>query len=889
MKTSIELLNEWKKELRKQQFLEDGIVAELEDHILNEVKVLEEEGYSTEEAFNQAKTKIGNIKEIAGYQKSSNSRIESNTAALLRSTFKVATRHFGKNKLTGTINLGGLVVAFISIFFIALFIYDELSFEKHHPESERIHRLSYSWQLENGTIENRAFSSGMWVDLLKARHPAVEDIFRFVNLSYGYIQNPSNNQSFYTEGVYWSDPNFFDFLNFDLKYGQKEDQLQDLSSIILSEKTATKIFGNENPMGESLKFFRRGNEVNLVVTGVIYDPPSNSQFQPDYIANLQAIQSIYGESDRGWIDKNPNPGYIYSYVRLSDNSHTEQVLSEMSTIWNEVIPDRAINMSPLLTPIVDIHFNKPMRWEPDTPIDMNLIYGLMIIGLFILIIVLTNFTNLITAQSSKRRKEIGLRKTLGSTKWQLSFQFFNESIGMVGFALILSLIIVYLLTPNFNNLIGKNIDFLTTLTSLDFLAFGIPLVLFILLYSGILPAIYFTKRITKSFNLTDFFDREKVNSPARNALVIVQFTVAIILVISTVTLYKQLNLINNGSLGKNREAVIGIRTSRMGDINQAQLMKSRLSTISGVIKNTLGMHLPRQNDFGRIDTKFFSNSGKELFWNKFDADGGFITTYDLELMAGRDFTRNIETNALIANEAAVRALNLTSQEALGMSLREDSINYVFGRSDGVIVGVVKDFAYKTIKEEIEPLIICANNEVEGVLSVKLGEGNKAEIIAQIQGIWDEIYPNRPFEYWFLDKEFERMYSQERRLGRLIPMFSALAIIIAMLGLFALTLFISELRKKEIGIRKILGCSSFGILKLLSLQFLGTIIPAIIIALPIAYFGLNNWLNSYIYRVEVSVGMIAFSVLSIVFFSVFTVSFKSINAARMNPVENLKYE
>lgn len=890
MKTLNELLVEWRKSLRKQQYLEDGIIAELEDHLLNEVAKLKGEGYLEEEAFNIAQTKIGYTETISMNEKKSSQRIESNHMALFRNILKVATRYFGKNKLTSAINLGGLIMAFVAIIFISFFIYDELSYEKHHPDNERIERLSYSWRMENGTVEDRAFSSGMWVDLLKERLPEVEETFRFIRISYGYLQNPSDNQSFYEEGIYWSDPNFFDFLSFKLKYGRPENQLQDLSSIILTERTSKKIFGDINPLGKSVKYFWGSSEVNLIVTGVIFDPPSNSQFQPDYVAHIQAIQSIFGDRDRGWVDKNPNPGYAFSHIKIREGANNENIKSELESIWKEIIPDRAENMTPLMTPINEIHFNKPIKWELDNPIDMNVIYGLIIIGLFILVIVLTNFTNLVTAQASKRSKEIGLRKTLGSTKEQLRTQFFIESIGLVGLAFLISFAIVYLMTPGFNDLIDKNIDFLRIITSGNFLLFAVPTILFIALYAGMLPALYFTKRITKSFNLNDFFKREKVDSPARNLLVVLQFTVAIILVICTITVFNQLNLINSGSLGKNRDAVMGIRTSEMGDANQAQLLKKNLETIAGVSANTLGMHLPRHSDFGRIDTKYIDqSSGEMLFWNKFDTDGGFLATYDMELLAGRDFNRNLEPGALIVNESAAKQLNLSLEEAIGVSLREDSINYVYRGSNGVIIGVVKDFAYKSIKEEIEPLVICANNEVDGVLSVKLGANNTDEIISEIRNSWNMIYPNRPFEYWFLDKEFERMYNQERRLGRLIPLFSILAIVIAMLGLFALTLFISELRKKEIGIRKILGCSSAGILRLLGWQFLRTLIPAIIIGVPLAYLGLNSWLESFTYRVDVSMSVIASSVIGIVLFSIFTISFRTINAARRNPVENLKYE
>ncbi len=884
-----ERINTWRKELHSKRFLEEGVITELEDHLRDEIDQLVSSGVNEMDAFDEAVKKLGDLSSLEQEEKKARDKSESFLLpGLMRSFLKAGARHLNKNRLTSAINLVGLTVAFVAISFIGFFIYDELSFESHHPDYERIYRLSYSFQQEEGQVEKRAFSSGMWTDILADRNPAIEEPFRFLTISYGYISNPENNQSYYEEGVYWSDPNFFDFLSFELKYGRPEDQLANLNSIVLTEKTAKKIFGAENPVGENLKYVRRGNEVNFTVTGVIYDPPSNSHFQPDYIAHYQALQGIHGEQYRGWLDQNPRPGYIYSYLKINDPSAVPFIKEDLSKWWDEVIPDRAERMEPLLTPIADIHFNPPVKWEVDIPIDMSYIYGLMIIGSFIMIVALVNFTNLTTAQGSKRQKEIGLRKTLGSTKKQLKIQFFIESSLSVLIALLIAFVISYFLMPQFNQMIGKNIDFFTVTGSAAYLNVAIPLILIILAFAGSLPALYFTRKITHSFNMNLFFKPERVNSPSRNVLVILQFIVAITLVISTAVVYNQLNLINNGHLGKSRDTVIGIRTSRMGDSVQVSRYKTRIQSISGVIEHTLGEHLPKQSDYGRVDTKWLAGD-KELYWNKFEVDGGFISTYDLKLVAGQNFVRRIQPNAVIINEAALKELNLPVEEAIGTFLREDSINYVYEGESGVIIGVVEDFVYKSVKQDIEPLVIVPNNYVEGVLTVKLGEGNKQPMLTQLEEIWHEVYPGRPFEYWFLDKEFERMYSQERRLGKLIPIFSGLAIVISLLGLFALTIFISELRKKEIGIRKVLGCSTTGVVRLLGWQYLKTLIPAVIISVPLAYFGLSKWLDGFAYRVNVDVGIILFSILAVTVIAMLTISLKTITAATSNPVESLKYE
>ncbi|MEP1095513.1 MAG: FtsX-like permease family protein, partial [Cyclobacteriaceae bacterium] len=881
-------LNRWRKNLRKHRFLEEGTIAELENHLLDEVESLERQGYSSHEAFNLAKKRLGDVSSVEQDELKVNSRGAGLLLpGLIRSFVRTGGRYLGKNLLTTTVNLGGLIVAFTAILLIGLFLQDELSFEKHHPDYESIYRLSYSFRGEDGSVEDRAYASGMWSELLESRSSSVSDQFRFLTLSYGYIFNPATNQAFYEEGVYWSDPNFFKFLNFKLKFGEVDNQLKNLNSIVLTEKTAKKIFGEENPIGKPVQFRRTSREVNFIVTGVIYDPPSNSHFQPDYIANIQSIQGIFGEDRIGWIDQNPRPGYVFNYIKIDRPEDVPLVHAEMKTLFSEILPDLSVQIDPLLTPISSIHFNPAIKWEIDTPINMSYIYGLEIIGIFILAVALVNYSSLTTAQGSRRRKEIGLRKTLGSTKTQLRIQFFLESISSVVMALILAVTLVFFLTPSFNSLVGKNIDFESAILSTNFLSIAVPVVLMVLLLAGMLPALYFTKQISNSFNLTHFFKSNNTTSRNRNAMVLIQFTIAIILVIGSVTVYNQLELINNGGLGKSRKSVIGIRTSRMGDSTQVQLFKSRIATIPGVVSNTLGEHLPKQKGFGRINTKYLLDD-HEFYWNKFEVDSGFLKTYDLQLLAGRNFDRSIQRNAVLINQSALKALNVSAEEALGLHLREDSINYVFRESDGVVIGVVEDFAYKSVKEEIEPLVIVANNWVGGVLSVKLASGG-LETIESLEKMWNEVYHGRPFEYWFLDKEFEIMYGQERRLGKLIPLFSSLAITIALLGLFALTAYVSELRRKEIGIRKVLGCSTGGVLKLLGWQYVRTLILAIFISVPIAYFALEYWLNNFSYRVEVSAGIILTSVFTVVFVSLLTVSIKSFSAAISNPVESLKYE
>lgn len=884
-------ISNWKKQLYKHRHLEEGMIAELETHLRDSIDRNMELGMSAKEAFDRACDDLGDLSELEQQEE----LVLRKTAPrwmpdLIRNFITANRRYFFKHKLYNLINLSGLIVGFTAMLFIGLFVYDELTYESMHPDYQDIYRLSYVRTMEDGSLEKRAYSSGAWSVRMRDEFPGVTEQFRFVNLSYGYLHDPVNNRSFYEEGIYWSDPNFFEFLKMPIKSGSEEGPLLDKRSLMLTERTSQKIFGNENPIGKRLDYVRRGRRFPLTVTGIIYDPPKNTHFQPDYVALIDQADELYGMQYKGWATEWVRPMNIYSYLKIEDPVLIPEIEHRLKTWWEEELGEAGERMTPLITPLTDIHFNPPIKWELDNPIDMSYLYGLLIIGGFVLLIITTNFVNLSAVQISKRQKEIGLRKTLGSSSGQLRLQFLIESLSTVLLAYLVAVLLVYVFLSEFNILIGKNIQFGIAMTDINMILIHGGILLLVSLMSGLNPVQYITQNSFRK-GLSSAIKAKSGLAGIRNGLVMVQFAVALIMIVGTITVYNQLNLINQGKLGENREAVIGIRTSRMGTQTQVQTFRQEIATMSGVESSTLGMHLPRQSDFGRINTKFYipEINNEPKYWNKFDADGGFAETYDLEFIAGRDFRSNVDSSELIINEAALRSLNLTATEVLGIKLIEDSINYVYGPSTGRVIGVVKDFAYESIKESVEPVVICANNWVEGVLSVKLSEGNKPQVIEQMDAKWRKIYSDQPFEWWFLDKEFDRLYGQERRLGKLIPLFSGLAVFVALLGLFALTAFITESKVKEIGIRKVLGSSTIGIIQLLVTDFIKLILVAVAFGLPIAWYGMTIWLENFAMRVDVSVLVLLLSAVAIVALASVTVITQGMKASRSNPVDCLKYE
>ena len=439
-------IKRWKRKLYQQQHFEEGTIEELESHIRDAIDTMKKQGQSEEEAFNNAIDKLGPIALIDQQENLVNTHNASNwTLALLNNFIKISRRHFVKYKSYHFINISGLSIAFTGLIFIGIYLFDELTYEQMHPDHEKIYRLSYTLTGEDGKSEKQAYSSGSWAALLADEIPAIEDYFRFIKISYGYVSDPVKNEHVYTEEIYWSDSNALDFLNLPMKWGRKEDQLKDLSSLVLTETTAARYFGEENPIGKRLDFVRRERTIPLTVTGVIYDPPSNTHFQPQYLASIHALEYIYGEQNKGWITQRIRPGWCFSYIKLKDADAISMISNRLKEIWDTRIPVRSENMTPLITALTDIHFNPPIKWEIDSPIDVSYLYGLVIIGAFILIIVMTNYLNLTVAQASKRHKEIGIRQTLGSTKSQLRFQFILESFITIIGSMMVAVALVYVL------------------------------------------------------------------------------------------------------------------------------------------------------------------------------------------------------------------------------------------------------------------------------------------------------------------------------------------------------------------------------------------------------------------------------------------------------------
>ena len=547
------------------------------------------------------------------------------------------------------------------------------------------------------------------------------------------------------------------------------------------------------------------------------------------------------------------------------------------------------------TALADMHFEPEMTWELEAPTDPAYLPIFVIAGLLVLVIACINFMNLATARSSKRAREVGLRKTLGSTKRQLVAQFYGESLLISIVSVTLSALVVALSIKAFNQLTAKSFVW-QDLLSPTLLLLLLGLSLLVALLSGSYPALYLSS-FKPIAALRGIFGSGRGAESTRRILVVFQFGVSIVLIIATIVVFNQLSLINNSKLGQDKDRILSIRLGGFGLGDGWIPFRDQVQQDARFEAVTVGNHLPRLPHFGMISRTFRlpESNNEEREWNKFDVDFNFPETFDLEFIAGRDFDPEIrsDSNAILLNEAALLTLQKGADEILGMTIRDRQWNPQLQQQvdfDGKVIGVVKDFPYKSVSSAIEPLAMWGSpSPIDRIMYVKMTAGDYQEKIAVLEKLWREINPGMPMENWFMDFEFGRLYENERRMSSIFILFSVITIFIAALGLFALASYVTEQRKKEIGLRKVMGASSQTLVKLLLGQFFKLILIAFVIAVPIAWYTMNDWLNGFVYRVDLSVWFFLIAGAGVSLITLLTVGFDTYRAAISDPVKVLRTE
>ncbi|MCP4725581.1 MAG: FtsX-like permease family protein [bacterium] len=790
----------------------------------------------------------------------------SRSSIMFTNYLKIAFRIIKRQKAFSLINLVGLTIGLTSCILIMLYVDFELGYDKFHENADNIYRVVMK---QPGNFVAGS-TSDMWVvspAILKTTWDReLPDIVKSARTG-GTSAVIENDGSLFDERFFVADPEFLDIFTFPLIAGDKETALIEPFKLILTERMALKYFGDEDPLGKTLSSTNREYQI----TGIIKDPPKNSHLQFDFILSFSTynITRARTVNSDNWMN---NP--FDTYLSLPENIDLDAFDEKLRKYDFEGFGGTTWSFH--VQPLNDIHFNRDIRGRG----DIRYIYIFSGVGLLILFIACFNFINLSTARSTSRARELGIRKVVGAYKRQLIKQLLGESVIFSLISLILSVLIIRLILPVFSYLIGNELSF-SRLMDMNALLAIFGLSLFVGLISGSYPAVILSSFKPVNILRGNLNLGRKGGSLFRNSLVVLQFVISIVMIVSTITLYNQLNFMRNKKLGYQNEHILTMGTRGINfDTFKSELIKNaNISKVSG------SSGLPTRVGWSNIGAWEGKDEADNPFFYRLNVDFDFMDLYGLEIINGREFSEEFGSDkgkSYILNEAAVKRIGW-----------DDPIGQKFGFwevEEGRIIGVVKDFHFESLHKVITPLGIGVyDRENFNYISVRINSQNIDDTIQYIDNIWKEINPSRPFDYTFIDEQLDRMYRSERRMTESFGYFTLIAIFIACLGLFGLVSFITVQKTKEIGIRKVLGANVPMIINLLSKEFVLLVIISNLFAWPLGWFAMSKWLETFAFRIDLSVLFFIFAGFIALLIALATISYQAFRAAAANPVDSLRYE
>ena len=789
---------------------------------------------------------------------------------MLKNYFKIIIRNLLKQKINSLIHVAGFAIGIACALLILLWVQHELSYDKYHKNAKHIYRI-----ITEDTRDNKiqADSPFRLAPELKQLYPGILEYARFSHYWEGVIKY--NSKIFNENRLIYADPSLFNIFSWKLLKGNSATALDNPNSVIITQSMAQKYFGHDDPMGKALIL---DNEKELLVTGIIEDIPQNSHFKFDFLLPISEIHNKFGDWLNNWSCIEFN-----TYLLLDEALPASELQAKLIDFEKRYI-DRGLWQFSLQA-LTDIHLHSSdLRWEHGGRGNIEYVTIFSAIAVLILLIACLNYMNLATARSTLRTKEIGIRRTVGSSRIQLVYQFLGESLILSLFGLIIAFLLAELALPVFNGLVGEELDipygnYLFHLIMIS-IALGVGII------AGSYPAFVLSSlNVVRSLKGESISVTEGINF--RKLAVVFQFTISIILIVGTIVIYRQLQFVQSRNLGFNKEQLISIKVQDSDRVQSYERYKNAISQNVNILSVSAATSVP-PNRYQYTSVYPEGIEGEER-WNwtmkSFFVDYSFIQMMGMEIIEGRDFSKELlsdKNGAIIINEAAVQALGWTS--AIGKKLVNSWDNQT-----ATVIGVVRDFHFKSLKDPIEPAFLKLYSRWVGYVVVRIRPQNIPTTLAFLENKWNEQNPEWPFTYHFIDESFENLYQSEKRLGQLIGIFSGIAIFIACLGFFSLSLFTIERRTKEIGIRKILGASVSGMMAMLSTQFTKWVLLANIIAWPIAWFTMNKWLQSFAYRIKIDWWVFALAGGLTLLVALLTVSWQAIRAAMANPVKNLRYE
>lgn len=798
---------------------------------------------------------------------------------MFRSYLKTAIRNLFRNKLFSSLNIFGLATGMTCSILIFLWVQDELSYDRFNTNAAHIYRLT----ARVGDIEAAVVPVPVAM-AIRDNIPLVKNVTRLSALQ---SMVTVGTQKYEEKNIYYADSNFLRIFSYPLLLGDASRLLSEPGGVVLTVSGAKKYFGSpENAMGKTLHIDNDYNGNDVVVAGILKDPPHNSHLQFNMLLPIQLYEKTIN-LEQGWGNFD-----VYTYLRMDD--HFDATPSALSSLEQRIMTlYRRLDVSKTngflyLQPLTDVHLRSRLMLDVPGQGNYQQVKIFSLIAIFILLIAGINFMNLSTALSGERAKEVGLRKTVGALRSQLVIQFLSEALLLSFISLLLGLAMAWALIPLFNELAAKSISI--NLLSLKFIGCLLGIATGVGLLAGSYPALFLS-----SFNPVKVLKGVKMlhgrKTFFRNSLIVVQFSIAVILIVGTIVVYRQLQFIRTMDIGYNKENLLYVPIPRLGDLQRNQVaLKAAISQYPEIDDYTFISHLPTDLPTG---TRSVEWEGKDprlnLVFPQMWVDDHFVNTFGMHMKSGRFFSKDFkgDENNYVLNETAIKAMKLNMETALGTRITMDS-------RTGVIIGIVKDFNFKPVQQPIQPLIVRNGssgnfNGNTGYIVQRTTPVNMQRNLGVMKKVFQQVYTDFPFSFGFVNEDLSRLYLAEQRMGKLFNIFSVLSVIVSCLGLFGLTTFATQRRIKEIGVRKVLGASVTGIVGMLSKDFIKLVVFALLIAFPIAWWVMNKWLQNFAYHINIRWWFFALAGVIAIVISFITVSYQSIKAARSNPVKSLRSE
>lgn len=803
----------------------------------------------------------------------------------IKSTWRSIMRYKGFT----AINLAGLALALTGCLFIGLFVWDELKFDQFHQDADRVFRI-YTRSTDEQGQSLMSVTSPMLATVLKNEFPEVESTLRIMKIYENQLFEAGHTQYYEDHGIY-AEPGFFEMFTLPLRGAKPDSILKDPLSIIISSDLAVKYFGSENALGKTIMI----NKSPFKVAGVLDNISPHFHLNISYIIPFANLARNWAPSRmENWVWQQ-----FHTYVKLKPQTMAALVENKLQQLVKErahaVTSENGFTYLPYLQPLPDIHLTSAgFEWDIIVPGNIVYIKALVTIAIFVLIIACFNFINLATARALRRAKEVGVRKTVGAGRSQLVLQFVSESVWVALIAIVIAGLLTYLGLPALNSFTGKNIVFDPLydpeLAGL-LLSFGLVVGLVAGIYPAVLMSGFRPVHVLKGIFHAGPYSFEWL----RKGMVVVQFTLSVLLIVCSMIVYRQVQYMQAKDLGFNKDQLVffSMRGNQM--TRDHETFKNELLQQQGVVSATIGYGFPGDIVSGDNIIVPDANGPKTIPARQFMIDYDYIKTMNLQVLAGRDFSKQFQTDkdaGFIINETGVKELGLgTPESAIGKPLHwnvwgdasDDSLK------KGTVIGVVRDFHFESLHGLINTAVLQIFPNAYWKVAVKINTREQAKTMAGIQGVWKKFSPDYPLEYRFLDENIDKMYVAENKLSTLLWIFTAAAIFVGCLGLFGLATYAAEQRIKEVGIRKVLGANVANLVLLLSRDFLMLVGLASVLAIPLAWWAMQNWLEDFAYRTTISIWIFVGAVISSVLIALLTICSQAIRAAMSNPVKSLRIE